>query len=404
MPASITAIVPTFNRSGYVVEALRALLEQTRPLAQIVVWNDGSTDGTEAALAALEAEGHPALEIHHQANGGKSQALNRALAVAKGDYVWICDDDDIALPDAAEHLGRLLEESDAGLSAARHDRFSENVGGERQMLGTGYWPNLSSGSVARHTLEDIYFFQNASFVKQEAFKAVGPFREDLARSIDYEMFTRLVTRFSVAMSEKVVFHQRKHDGARGPAAARHDAARSEAVWAEADRTIFAAFRAVLPISFYEAMFEGGDAALRTRAALLQRACVYARKLDWSPALEDLEAAANVAPDRPLDPLEYDILSRTMAAKHGTGDAFSGATKAQIMALSANGQAGLAMRAGLGRGAIWRVREAMQARSFPQVTRAAAFALGSRFWSRPVGSDSLRERDVLPKAAYQWEAS
>ena len=401
MPASITAIVPTYNRCDYVVEAVRAIFAQTRPISQVIVWNDGSTDGTENALAALAKEGHGALEVCRQENGGKSLALNRALERARGDYIWICDDDDLALPHAAETLGALLDQSEAGLSAGRHDRFSHEGGQDPQMQGTGYWPDLSTGSIARHTLEDIFFFQNASLVRRDAYQAVGPFREDLARSIDYEMFARLVTRYPVAMDETVVFHQRKHDGARGPAAARHAAARSEAVWAEADRCIFAELRPKLPLSFYEAMFDGGDADLRRRAALLQRGCVYARKLDWAAAIEDLEAASDVLPDRPLEPVEFDSVIRCLAAKHGTGDALSGGTRRRLNALVNRGRAGRAIRAALGRGAVWRVREAAQERRIGDALAAATFVAKSRARTLPNDDAKLRERDVLPADAYTW---
>ena len=50
---SITAIVPTYNRAAYLRDALTSLQAQTRPIDEIIVWDDGSTDGTEAAVREL---------------------------------------------------------------------------------------------------------------------------------------------------------------------------------------------------------------------------------------------------------------------------------------------------------------------------------------------------------------
>ena len=277
MAGQITAIVPTYNRCAYLVEAVHALLSQSRPLHQIIVWNDGSTDDTRSAIAALQRDHPDRIQYEESENGGKSKALNAAMTLAEGDYIWICDDDDIALPDAAERLGSVLDRSSAGMVAGSHIRFSADPEtGAKTLSDTGYWPDLSSGSVLRHLLEDIFFFQNAALVRRSAFETVGPFREDLDRSIDYEMFVRLATRFPVQMVDGVMFHQRKHDGARGSAQASHSASASESVWLEHDRAIFAEFRRILPLSLYESFFDGPDHVVK-RAALLQRACVHARR-------------------------------------------------------------------------------------------------------------------------------
>ena len=124
MARQITAIVPTFNRSTLLIEALDALDTQTRPPAQVIVWDDSSTDGTAQAVA--EVQGRSSLPILYKRaeNGGKSRALNAALALADQDYIWICDDDDAALPDAAERLGAVLDSDTADIAAGRHQRFS----------------------------------------------------------------------------------------------------------------------------------------------------------------------------------------------------------------------------------------------------------------------------------------
>lgn len=403
MPAQITAIVPTFNRADLIHETIEAIAAQTRPVSQVIIWNDGSTDGTPGVLDKLGQSTELPLDIHHAPNGGKSQALNRALAKATGEYIWICDDDDIALPKAAEMLGKMLDDNpDKGLSAGRHLRFSTDPGtGERVTSDTGYWPDLGSGSVLRHTLEDIFFFQNATFVRRGVFERVGPFREDLKRSIDYEMFVRLLCRSSVELTEDVVFLQRKHDGARGPASARHAAAKSETVWRAADRQIFGDLRDQIPLSVYEALFDGDEPALIRRAALLQRGCVYARKSDWPIAIDDFRLAAAALPDVALTPLEADICRRAMSGKHGASEAFLPDNRSGIGRLAAKGQAGSGIANALARGAIWRMREAARKPDLSEMIRILRF-VAARFPFREARqTPKLTENATLRAEAYAW---
>lgn len=85
-------IVPTYNRADILAQTLPALLNQTVPADryEIVVIDDGSTDRTEEVARSF-TETH--LKYHRFANGGRSIARNRALAVARGDLLVFVDDD-----------------------------------------------------------------------------------------------------------------------------------------------------------------------------------------------------------------------------------------------------------------------------------------------------------------------
>jgi len=384
MAQTITAIVPTYNRAVYLSEALASIASQTRPVDEIIVWDDGSTDATETVARAAAGP----VRYFRSANGGKSRALNAAMAKATGSLIWICDDDDIALPHAAQTLAGLLgARSDADVAGGSYRRFHTDPGtGARIERGPGYWPDLSQGSVLRHLLEDIFLFQNATLVRRSAYEAVGGFREDLPRSIDYDMIVRLAVRAPVVMTEKAVFLQRKHDGARGPATARHAAARSGEVWQIADRDVFAPFRKSVPLSLYEALFEGTPDAVR-RAGLLQRACVYARRTDWAAACEDFGAAAEVAPECPLSELEVAICRRAMGGKHGIVQAMIPEVRHTLAHLARSGPLGAAIARALNRGLRWRLREAVAARRFGDIAGIARLGLGL-FSGRDSPSEAL----------------
>ncbi|MEO0764086.1 MAG: glycosyltransferase, partial [Pseudomonadota bacterium] len=250
------------------VEALRSLFAQDRPVHEIVVWDDGSTDDTGAAVEGLKAEAPVPLRYFRAENAGKSRALNRAMAETTGEAIWICDDDDRCRPGAARLLAAALETAPVAGGSYRRFGLDQETGAAVD-ADPGYWPDLAEGSMLRHLLEDIFIFQNATLATRQAYDRVGPFREDLPRSIDYDMIVRLAARFPVAFVDAVLFDQRKHDGARGPAAALHAAREMDQVWRLADQAVFQAFYDDLPLSLYEALFDG-ETALVARAARLQR--------------------------------------------------------------------------------------------------------------------------------------
>ncbi|MBY8977352.1 glycosyltransferase family 2 protein [Rhodobacteraceae bacterium NNCM2] len=409
MNSLISAIVPTYNRADLLPETLAALAGQTIPLHEVIVWDDGSSDTTEDAVTAFAATSPSPVRYFKAANAGKSRALNAAMQEATGGLIWICDDDDIARPDAAERMKQAIEQSGVPIAAGRHVRFSvDPETGEHIEQGTGYWPDLSTGSILRHVLEDVFFFQNAMLVRRECYDKVGPFREDLTRSIDYDMIARLVARFPVVMVDGVLFDQRKHDGARGPAAARHSAAQSEDVWLKNDQAVFEALYSAIPLSLYESMYQGGEARVVERAALLQRGGIYARRSDWDTALKDFEAAVSACPDLPLSEVETGICRRAMSGKHGCSRALVDPVASSLLALPKGWLAGAGVVAALGRGVVWRFREAGAARDLSMLAKLASFSLRAWWASRQArsgaagaGVPNLVERREIPAEAYQW---
>lgn len=360
----ISFIMPTFNRSALIGESLRTILAQAGEADEILVLDDGSTDATEAVVRALG----PRVRYARQTNAGKAAALNRALAMTDGDYVWICDDDDLLRADAVAQLVTALGASRADFVFGRHERFRVDPDGDREALGTGYWPDLATGSLARHVLEDAFLMQHGTLVRRACYDRVGRFDEAFLRSQDYEMFVRLALACDGAYVDAVVFDQRKHDGARGPAAALHAAARSDDVWQRYDRMIFETNAARLAHTSFTAMFEGTDTELVARAALLQRACTHARHGLWQVAIADLDAAIALLPGRALHAIERDICRRAFSGKHGFAGALEAGTLDELRRLYRGPAAGArVMRAALS-GLFWRLR-----RDTPAI-RAAARAL------------------------------
>jgi len=112
----VSVVIPTYNRRGYVCEAVDSVLGQSLHDVEIVVVDDGSTDGTGPLLA--ERYGGRICYLY-QKNQGRSAARNRGAELAMGRYVTFLDSDDLLLPGALETLSTALDrDASAGVAYA----------------------------------------------------------------------------------------------------------------------------------------------------------------------------------------------------------------------------------------------------------------------------------------------
>lgn len=131
----ISIITATYNRASTLPELKASIEAQTYKDFEWIVVDDGSTDATQALLQKWLKEGCLELIVFRQRNGGKHRALNRAIANARGRWVYIVDSDDRLPPLALEIISsnaRLVQNADnvAGLIGLKAD-FDGNIVGER---------------------------------------------------------------------------------------------------------------------------------------------------------------------------------------------------------------------------------------------------------------------------------
>ena len=116
-------VVPAYNSETTLGETLRSLLAQTFSSFEIVVVDDGSTDGTRAVAAGFA---DPRIQIVSQANRGLAGARNTGIHHARGAYVGFCDADDLWVPEKLErHVAHL--EANATSASAMPDRRSSTA-------------------------------------------------------------------------------------------------------------------------------------------------------------------------------------------------------------------------------------------------------------------------------------
>lgn len=115
MDKRISIIIPTYNNEQQLERCLRSVMAQTYKNLEIIVINDGSTDGTATILDRLAKEDKRIIAIH-KTNTGVSDTRNRGLEMATGDYIGFVDADDEVLPGMYAHLMVLITEHHADIA------------------------------------------------------------------------------------------------------------------------------------------------------------------------------------------------------------------------------------------------------------------------------------------------
>ncbi len=286
-PFSVTVIVPTFNRAKYINECIDSLLAQTVPALEVIVVDDGSDDDTAARIAAY---GH---SVHYvrKTNGGKPSAVNMGLGLAKGQWIWIFDDDDVAMPDAIEQrLGALADHPGAGFVYSSHHlgRDGANHRIDRGRLYTP--PHYPDASFFLEMMRGCFFHLNSALVKRELYDLLGGLDPLLLSSEDYDFQIRLarVARPAFCASPSFVFRQ--HDGARGARQIRYAAAQRSQVFRRYSQAVGRKIRADVSLGeFLCPPVQGLLTAGELRAALLNRLHVMANHGCVDEFVADLSA-------------------------------------------------------------------------------------------------------------------
>jgi glycosyltransferase involved in cell wall biosynthesis len=181
---SISVVIPAYNRAELIGTTLRSLLAQTLPAAEIIVVDDGSTDGT---AEVAEAFGSP-VRVFRQENAGPGAARNRGFKESRGSFIHFFDSDDIAIPNKHEvQLGALVESgADIAYGPWVKGRISEHgFAPENHVLQQG---GLPKGDLIKALLTDWSMVPHACLFRRKIVEDSGGFPEDLLVAEDQLMF------------------------------------------------------------------------------------------------------------------------------------------------------------------------------------------------------------------------
>ncbi len=125
MEELISIIVPVYNVKEYLEKSVKSIINQTYKNIEIILVDDGSTDGSDKLCDKL-AKIDNRIKVIHKINGGVSQARNVGIDIAKGEYISFVDSDDFVTQDFCETLYNVLKENDADISSVKFRMIREN--------------------------------------------------------------------------------------------------------------------------------------------------------------------------------------------------------------------------------------------------------------------------------------
>ncbi len=189
MNASITAIIPTYDRRSLLPRALDSVLAQSVPPSEIIVVDDGSSDGT----ADFVREQYPSVNLIEQENQGVSASRNRGIEAARGDWLAFLDSDDEWLPRKLElQLTALSRNLDYRICYGEEIwmRKGNRVNPPRKYIKSG-------GHIFKACLSVCLIAPSATIIHREIFAAVGLFDITLPAAEDYDLWLRICARYPV---------------------------------------------------------------------------------------------------------------------------------------------------------------------------------------------------------------
>jgi glycosyltransferase involved in cell wall biosynthesis len=182
-PPAVSVIIPTFNRANLIDGAVESVLSQTASDVEVIVVDDGSTDGTHEKLAPFGDR----IGIIRQKNTGVSSARNAGIRAARGQWIAFLDSDDRWRPGKLERQLDCLQKVEAGVCFTRciadDGELIRDVDGLRlvregpafcylenplDLLGRKGWhPALPSMLVQKHLLERAGMFDESLFTAED---------------------------------------------------------------------------------------------------------------------------------------------------------------------------------------------------------------------------------------------
>lgn len=209
----VSVVMPCFDAERHVETAVRSALAQ-RGMApgavELIVVDDGSSDGSAAIVRRLQAEfGDRRLTLLHTARTGPYPARNVGLRAARGALVAFLDADDWWEPDFLVSMRQALDGSGADIAYCGWQNVGEKVGPHTPGGAPYVPPAYESEDPVEHFLRGCPWPIHAAVLKREVVEKVGGFSERLFSSMDYDLWIRLlaVTRKMVRVPRVLAYYR-----------------------------------------------------------------------------------------------------------------------------------------------------------------------------------------------------
>jgi glycosyltransferase involved in cell wall biosynthesis len=211
----ITAVIPTYNNAAFIQQAVASINAQTRPVDEIIIVDDGSTDNTAEIVNDLEGD----IRYLRQGNQGPSAARNNGVQAAHGDMIAFLDADDQWTPEKIEHQLAVMQQYEQLVMVAgdmaeinlQDEVIVPSVLGKHSMHEV--FTDLAGAPVqnALSLLMKINFIPTGTvLVKRSTLLDAGGFNADIRYGEDLELWARIAASGEIACLPEVLMLRRQH--------------------------------------------------------------------------------------------------------------------------------------------------------------------------------------------------
>ena len=201
----ISVIIPTYNRADTLLDAIRSVLSQTYNNIELIVVDDGSTDGTAEIIEVFSDQ---VISLKTLKNSGACAARNLGLEVSSAEYVAFLDSDDLWLPNKLEEQLAVLLSLPPEYCGV-YSGYTRSRMNDHQCRGLDVVPRSEvtpSQILGRNTIGGM----SCALLRKSAVMQVGAFDESLPASQDWDLWIRLLDQFRMMPISMVHLIYREH--------------------------------------------------------------------------------------------------------------------------------------------------------------------------------------------------
>jgi len=205
----VTVICVCYNHSRFVNEALDSVINQTYPNIELIVIDDGSTDGSGKVIKKW-VMGHPQVTfILNAKNIGYCKTFNKAWHISKGDLIIDLAADDILIPERVELGVKLLEQGGVDFGVTFSDAVYINEQGKELSRHSDKYPHetVPQGDIYKEVIERYFICSPTIMFKRSVLTSLQGYDESLAFE-DFDFWVRASRNFRFIYSPEVLVKKR----------------------------------------------------------------------------------------------------------------------------------------------------------------------------------------------------
>ncbi len=189
----ISVIIPTFNRLDLLKETVESVRGQTFRDFEIIVVNDGSSDGTESWLNQQTD-----LAAVHRSNQGIAASRNHGAALARGEWLAFLDHDDLWVPEKLQIQADFVrDDPDVALVAGRHVRLGKSYTNPRTLR----W---DKGDLFVRVYSESFIHTSSVMIRKDVFREINGFPTLYRFADEFDVWLRIAAAYPIAYVDRVL--------------------------------------------------------------------------------------------------------------------------------------------------------------------------------------------------------